>query len=143
VGFSLTPGTVSSGTATVTATITTNAINGGMLQLKGTNTGLTSGSMAYTIPSATADLGAVSSGYGAQVTNVSQSSGGPMTANSPFNGSGNNVGQITNSYQSLSSFASAVTGGSTTLDLKAKTNTAAPAAYDYTDTVTLTLSVVF
>lgn len=144
VDFSaLTPGSVASANADVITTLTTNAQSGGALLLKGQNGGLTSALRSYTISSATADLTATSKGYGARVSAVSQDSGGPLAAVSPFDGSGNNVGVIGNTWQQLASFASPVTNGSTTFQLKAKSDNLVPAGNDYADVITVTASLLF
>jgi hypothetical protein len=140
---SLTPGSVVSADATVTATITTNALNGGSVLLHDQNGGLTSSIAATTISSATTDLTSAGSGYGAQVSNTSQSSGGPIAAVSPYNGASNNVGVLTATWQQLASFASPITTGTATVTLKAKSTTTSPAATDYNDTLTLSLSPLF
>ena len=143
VDFNLTPGVATTGTATVTATVTTNANNGGSVLVKDSNTGLTSSSRSFTIASAGADLSSANSGYGAQVASVSQSSGGPMVAQSPFNVSSNNVGGLTTAFQPLANFAAAVNTGAVTMQLIAKGDITAPVATDYSDVVTLTLSLLF
>lgn len=137
------PGTVTSGNATVTADITTNAQGGGAILIKDANSGLTSSSKSYTLNSATANLAVATIGYGAQVQGVSQGSGGPMTAAAPFSGGGDSVGGLTTAFQQLATFASPVTSGSVTLGLKAKTNISVPAATDFTDTLTLSVSLLF
>ena len=143
VGFSLTPGVASAGDATVTATVTTNASSGGNISVKDSSSGLTSSSRSFTIGSATADLSSAATGYGAQLTGTSQGSGGPMTALSPFNSSSNNVGGLSTTYQPLASFATAVNSGSLTMKLIAKSDTTVPAAADYNDVLTLSLSLLF
>jgi hypothetical protein len=140
---SLPAGSVTSGDASVIANVTTNAENGGSLLLKDGNGGLTSSSKAYTIPSASVDLTSANSGYGAQVSGVSQTSGGPVAAVSPFNGSSNSVGVLSSSWQQLASFSNPITSGNVTMALKAKTDITVPAAADFSDTLTLALSLLF
>lgn len=140
---SLPAGSVVTANATITATITTNAEQGGEIVVKDQSTGLSSGSVSYTIASATADLSSANSGYGAQINSVSQTSGGPIAAVSPYNGSTNNVGQLKNAWQSLATFAAPVTNGAVTFALMAKADTAALAATDYSDVVTLSISLLF
>jgi len=144
VGFtSLPAGAVTAGAATVTTTITTNALYGGSLLLADKNSGLTSSSASFTLASTTADLGVVSSGYGAQVTSTTQSSGGPITSASPYNGAGNSVGGLSTTWQPFATWNSAVTNGSATLALAAKSTTLTPAASDYADIMTISLSLLF
>jgi hypothetical protein len=140
---SLGAGSVVSGDATVTSTLTTNAVNGGSILVSDQNAGLKSTSRNLTLASATADLSSTSSGYGARVTSATQTSGGPLTASSPFNGASNNVGGLTASWQTVGSFAAPVTGGSLTTSLLAKAAATTPAAPDYTDVITISLSLLF
>lgn len=140
---SLTLGSVASGSATLHASVTTNAINGGAILIKDQNAGLNSARASYTLASATADLSVAARGYGAQVSGVSQSSGGPLAATSPFNGVGNNVGALTSAWQQLASFATAITGGNVSTTLKAKSDVAVPSSTDYSDSITLSVSLLF
>ncbi|HSX00220.1 MAG TPA: hypothetical protein VLH38_04255 [Patescibacteria group bacterium] len=140
---SLPAGAITSGGATVTTTVTTNALYGGNLLIADKNSGLTSAAKSTTLASATTDLGVASSGYGAQVTGTSQSSGGPIGSLSPYNGAGNNVGGLNTGWQPFATWNSAITTGSATLALTAKTNTLTPAATDYADVMTISLSLLF
>lgn len=139
---SLTPGSVVTGDATVTATLTTNALNGGQVLLADQFGGLKSTLESYTLSSATADLTSAR-GYGAQITATSQTSGGPLVGSSPYNGSGNNVGALTTLFQPLASFTSPLTGGSLTLKLLGKADIAVPAAADYSDTLVFVAAPLF
>lgn len=144
VGFtSLTPGSVVAADATVTAAITTNAQNGGSILLRDQNGGLVSSRAAYTITSASTDLTSANSGYGAQISAVSQAGGGPLVAASPFNGAGNNVGLLSNTWQELATFATALSNGSVTTTFKAKASSTVPASTDFTDTLTVSISLLF
>ncbi len=140
---SLTPGAVVSGNATIIAAITTNALNGGGLDVQSQFGGLKSTLASYTLPSATADLSAAGKGYGARVTAATQSSGGPVAATSPYNGSSNNVGSLSTALQPLATFPTAITGANITTTLMAKTDISVPSASDYSDTITLSLSLLF
>lgn len=140
---SLPAGQVTTANATINASLTTNAKQGGALLLRSQNAGLTSSLQSTTINSATADLTAAGTGYGAQVTGTSQGSGGPLVAQSPFNGAGNNVGGLTSALQSLATFSSPITSGSLTLTLLAKASATTPAATDYGDVLTLAVSLSF
>lgn len=140
---SLAPGTVTAANATIIAEITTNAVHGGNILVKSQNAGLVSSHASNTINSATADLSPANTGYGAQITASSQTSGGPMTAASPFNGAGDNVGGLTSLWQQLASFSGPVTDGSVTTTLKAKVSATVPSAADYADVLTLSVSLLF
>jgi hypothetical protein len=144
VAFSSLPaGSVTSGGATITGTITTNATAGGSLIITDQNSGLTSSSQSFTLASATTDLDVAGSGYGARVSSTAQSSGGPIAAASPFNGGGNNVGGLSPSRQAFANWGSAITSGSATLSLLAKSTALTPAATDYADVITISLSLLF
>ncbi len=135
----ITPGTVATSQDQITATISTNATNGGLVYIYGANNGLKSTNAAnYTITSSTNDLSTAIEGYGAQGTSVTQTTGGPMEFDSPYNGTGNNVGVINTSKMVLSdSSNNPVSGGQTSFELKAKAGATTPSANDYTDTLTL------
>jgi hypothetical protein len=144
VGFSSLPaGQVTTGGATITATVTTNALNGGSLLVADQNGGLTSAQKSFTLASATADLSAAGSGYGAQVTGTSQSGGGPIAAASPYNVGGSNVGSLAAVWQPFASWNNPITAGSATLALAAKTTAITPASSDYADVMTISLSLLF
>jgi hypothetical protein len=132
----LTLGTVFNAINDASISLTTNALSGGSVYLKGANGGLKSDSAAYTISSSSTDLSSAARGYGAVVTAVGQTSGGPFVSAAPFNGAGNNVGALTATLQQVAATTSPVTGGSLTVRLKAKTDLSVPEATDYTDTLT-------
>lgn len=141
----ITPGSVSTSTDTVDATITTNASNGGLIYLFGTNNGLESAQAGnYNINSVTNDLSVVSEGYGARGTTVSEASGGPMEIITPYNGAGNNVGIVDTNIRPLAdSSQTPVTTGILSFELKAKASNTTPAANDYTDLLTIIATGAF
>lgn len=144
VGFnSLTPGSVFDANADAVLTISSNAMFGGGIYVKSLNSGLKSNAAAFTIASATANLSSASSGYGGIVTSLSQSAGGPITAVTPFDGVSSNVGILSTNLQQLASTSSAITTGSVTLRLKAKSSATVPSATDYTDTLTFIAAMMF
>ncbi len=140
---SLSPSTVFTADANAQLTLSTNAIFGGGIYIVDTKGGLNSTKTSYTLVSATADLTAASSGYGAQASSLSQTSGGPLTAVSPFNGTTNSVGQLSTSLQQIIGLSSAVTGGSAQIKFMAKTSNSVPPASDYTDTQTIIAAMTF
>jgi hypothetical protein len=140
---SLSPGSTITGSATLIADITTNAQQGGSILIRDQNSGLTSTITAYTLSSSTGDLTTLSKGYGAQISGASQVSGGPITSLSPFNAASGNVGGLSAVWQQLATFSSPITSGNVTTMLKAKSDTAVPAASDFSDTVTIAASLVF
>jgi hypothetical protein len=140
---SLTAGTVFSADANAQLTLSTNAAFGGGIYIVDKNGGLKSAKAGYTLNSATADLAAASSGYGAQVTSLSQANGGPLSALNPFNGVTNNVGGLTTSLQQIIGLGTAVTNGSAQIKFMAKTAYSTPGANDYSDTQTIIAAMAF
>jgi len=145
--FSVGIGVVNAGQVTtswqsVTATISTNANNGGTVYLYGNNAGLVSATAGnYKINSASNDLGSVLEGYGAQGTSVS---GAPMEILSPYNVVGNSVGILDSTKRPFAdSTGQQVTNGSASFQLKAKASTTTPSANDYSDTLTVIASGSF
>lgn len=135
---SLSPGSVITAPEKAWVDFSTNANSGGFLSISGTNTGLQSPTASHTITSTTADLTAQPSGYGARSSSVSQSSGGPMQALSPYNGVSNNVGILTTTKNYIyDSNSSPVVGGRVSFELKAKASTTTPSANDYADVLTI------
>jgi len=146
--FSLSPnsvnlGTINPGSGTVyaspsiTASITTNAASGGNIYINGKNGGLKSGSTGYQINAVSNDLSSLSEGFGAQNSSVSQTSGGPLSAVSPYNSASNIVGLVNGTLRSLYTSTSAITGGSGVLVVKAKAASTDVAATDYQEVLTL------
>jgi hypothetical protein len=141
----MTPGSVTTSTDSVDATITTNATNGGLIYLFGTNNGLESATAGnYNINSVTNDLSVVSEGYGARGTSTAQSSGGPMQFLTPYDGAGENVGIIDTSKRPLADSNQApVSSGQISFELKAKASSTTPSANDYTDLLTIIATGAF
>lgn len=141
----ISPGSVSTSTDTVDATVSTNATNGVLIYLFGTNNGLLSTNAGgYNISSVSNDLSAISEGYGARGTTISETSGGPMAFESPYNGSGDNVGIIDTSKRMLSkSSDTPVSNGQLSFELKAKASNTTPSANDYTDMLTILATGAF
>jgi len=136
----LIPGSVTTSSNKAWIDVSSNSTGGVFISINGTNNGLQSSVASQTINSATSDLTAQSSGYGAQSTNLTQSSGGPMEALSPYNSSlvTNNVGVIDTSKRYIfDSSQNQVSGGSVAFQLKAKAANTTPSAPDYTDTLTI------
>ncbi len=144
VGFSgLTAGAVVSASADALVGLTSNANNGGAIYVRGNNVGLYSTIANTTIASATTDLGSASSGYGGQIISSGQTSGGPLVAQSPFNGTADTIGSLTSSLQPLLSTTTPITGGTSTFRLKAKAAALTPSAPDYADAITLIAAMNF
>lgn len=139
---SLTAGAIATASTTASIGLTTNSVNGGMVYVK-SNGSLASALAGSAVTSATADLSVVPKGYGAQVSAVSQSSGGPFSAVSPYNASSNNVGALTSNLQPIVSSPTSVNSATASVALMAKVDTITPAATDYTDTVTFVAAMLY
>lgn len=143
VNFSgLAPGTTFAGDADAQLSLTTNALNGGNVYVK-SGGGLTSTSAGYTLNSATTNLASANFGYGAQVTAVSQASGGPLASVTPYDGSADNVGGLSTALQKILSTSGQLTSGSATVRMKAKTDFTVPSSTDYTDTLLFVAAMTF
>lgn len=146
LSFSISPASINLGTlltttvttsSNITISFATNAENGGDVFVFGANSGLDSVSASDTINSATADLGSAPSGYGAVSSSASQASGGPFSAQSPFDGAGDNVGILDLSIRGIYATAGPVTGGSGVFVIKAKPSSINKIASDYSDALNL------
>lgn len=139
----LLPGTVVDATSSISLTFDTNAVSGGDIYVSGQNTGLNSASAGSTITSASGDLSSLSSGFGARVTATGQSSGGPLSALSPYNGASNNVGITDSTIRKMISSGAQVNTGTASVLLKAKATSTTPAANDYREVLTMLASATF
>lgn len=140
---SLPSNTIVNANADIILTITSNAQAGGHLYVRSLNGGLNSLNSGFSLSSATADLIAAGTGYGAIITAISQSSGGPITGVAPFNGGGNNVGQLSNTIQAIAYTSAPITVGSLTMQLRAKADSTTPAETDYTDALIFIAAMSF
>ncbi len=140
----LTPGTVITAPTTVTTTVSTNTNAGAQVVIYDKNNGLLSSGTNYTINSVSNNLATTTEGYGVRGKTVTQTSGGPLEILSPFNGSGNIVGQVATTKQVLfDSSGAAITNGQGTFEIQAKAGSGAKAATDYSDILTVVASGVF
>lgn len=137
------PTTVVASTEKIWVSLDTNAVSGAGVYLRSLNSGLRSAAKNFTIPSATADLSAASTGYGARGLSATQTSGGPISLTSPYNGAGNNVGIIDATVRQLFSTTAPVTGGRTSTQIVVKASTLTPSSNDYGDTLTVTVAGLF
>ena len=115
----------------------TNANSGGSVFIKGENAGLAGNNATNTIASVTGDLSSLSEGTGIQNSSVTQSNGGPLSVNSPYNGGGENVGIVDTTYREILTSANPIVGGRASFTNKVKINSIVPAAPDYTETMTI------
>jgi hypothetical protein len=139
----LLPATVTNAPNNIGLNFATNADLGGNVYIYGLNGGLRSSAASYTLSSATADLSSVTEGFGAQIASVSQSTGGPLSKVSPYNGTANNVGAIGTSISTLFSSSSPLTGGTGAVQLQVRPSNATPEATDYSETITLIAAASF
>lgn len=140
----LQPGIVTTGSDYIWLDLATNAEGGANIFVKGENGGLNSFRNNYTIPSNTANLAVASEGFGLKVASVTQSSGGPLTADAPYNGSNDVVGAISTSYESLlSAIGAPMVGGRGSVQTKAIITDITPAANDYQELLTLIAVATF
>lgn len=144
IGFGdLLAGTVTNSTQKIWFDFDTNANSGGNVYFYGQNTGLTSAARSYTIASSSTDLASANEGYGAQSVSATQSSGGPLSAVAPYDGTSQNVGIIDPSVRQIYTASAPVTGGRMSVFLKAKARTITPQATDYADSITAVASASF
>ena len=147
LSFSLTPSTVNMGTltagtvvdapSTIDVTFATNAANGGDVYIRGNNGGLYSTSRSHTITSSSGDLSSLSNGFGARITSSGQTTGGPFSKSSPYDGTNNNVGIADTQLRKIFTSSGPITGGTGSITVKAKASINDPAASDYSEILTL------
>jgi hypothetical protein len=140
----LSVGSVTTATDKVWIDLDTNAEYGGYVYISGRNNGLKSSVLNYTISSSSVDLSGQNEGFGAQNNSVTQSSGGPLTVLSPYNGASENVGVIDTTIRELySTSGSQISAGRGSFKLKAKASNTTPSADDYSETLTMISSGTF
>lgn len=139
----LAPTTVVTAANKIWTDFTTNANSGGVVYVAGLNNGLASTHASHTIPGVSADLTSTSEGYGLKTNSITQTDGGPFTADNPFAGSGNTVGATGTTLTPLATSLYPLTGGRQSLDIKAIISQLTPAATDYTETLTIVAAATF
>lgn len=140
----LAAGSVVTSTDKIWIDLTTNAVGGGVVYVYGNSGGLLSSSTGHTISGVSADLTSISEGYGIRSLSAAQSSGGPLVAQSPYNGASENVGTVTTTAAPIyGSSSTAVTSGRGSLAVKAKIQNLTPSASDYSETVTFIAAGTF
>lgn len=140
----LSAGSVTTATNKIWVDLDTNSESGAFVYIYSSGTGLTSANASYTITSSTANLASAGEGYGIRVESVTQSSGGPLAAVSPYDGASDNVGIISSTSRNiLTSSGSRISSGRSAILVKAKASGLTPAASDYSDTITLIASATF
>lgn len=140
---SLVAGSVNTSSDKVNVSLSTNAQNGGQVYIYDAYSGIRSTQKSYTISSATADLASAQEGYGAVSVSAGQSSGGPFTASSPYNGTADNVGILDTSIRQAYGSTTPVTSATGSFRLKVRSRTLTPSATDYSDMITLIATAQF
>lgn len=143
VAGSVTSAPNNSGVFAIGTDFATNADFGGNIYIRDSSTGLHSTAASYTLASATANLTAVSEGYGAQIVSVAQTTGGPLSKVNPYDGSSNSVGGLTTSFATIFTSGAPLTGGVGKTQLMVKPSNITPEATDYADTITLVAAASF
>lgn len=86
----------------------------------------------------TTDLSSASKGYGAQITTAVS-----MTKNSPYDQTGNIVGSLATTIQTILSATVPVSSTGNQIQLQAKSDVLTKAASDYADTITMVAAAAF
>jgi len=140
---SLLPNTVVNSTEKIWVSLDTNAQSGGTVFISSANAGLKSTAANNTIVSASANLSVATTGYGAQSASATQSSGGPLTVQSPYNGASQNVGILDTTLRPAFISSAPITAGRGSLQLMARATSNTPAGNDYSDVLTLIAAASF
>lgn len=123
--------------------LATNGESGGKVYVYAQNGGLLSAAKSYTITSTTGDLSSLSQGFGAQGSTATQTTGGPLSIESPYNGSSQNVGITNGAIRPIFTSANPISGGRGSFILKAKSSSVTPVASDYGETFTVIASAAY
>jgi len=138
----LTPGNITT-SSNATFSLATNATYGATIYNSGVKGGLYSASKSDLISATTGSLSAASHGFGLQGVSTSQTSGGPLSIDSPYNGTGSTVGIEGTTITPTFSTSASITGGSATMDMQAKPNNSDPPSNDYDETMTFIAAASF
>lgn len=142
----LTLGSVATATNQIWLDLTSNASLGAYVYVYGTNGGLKSASTNYTISSSSTDLTSATEGFGIRNNSatLTETSGGPFAALSPYNSTGDTVGVVDSSIRELlNTSGNSISGGRASLYVKAKAGTLTSAATDYVEVITLIAAGTF
>ncbi len=140
---SLLPGVVTDGPKKIWIDLDTNATSGGTVFVSSLNAGLKSSVASHTITAVTGNLASLSEGFGAQNSTATQSSGGPLTAQTPYTGTSQNVGLADTTIRQFYISSAPIVAGRGSLLLKARSAVDTPAAPDYQDSLTFIASASF
>ncbi|NTV55046.1 MAG: hypothetical protein HGA16_00900 [Candidatus Moranbacteria bacterium] len=131
------PGSVNTSPHQVNVTMNTNGANGGQVYVSGANAGLRSAGVSYTIAAVSGNLSSLSEGFGAQGISATQTSGGPFTIATLYNQGSDIVGITDTNVRTIFTSAGPVVGAAGSFNFKAKPSSIAPAASDYSETLTI------
>lgn len=131
------PGDVITGSDKVWISLETNGTSGGSVFVYGQNAGLESISVGYSIPAVSGNLGALGSGFGIQGVGVTEASGGPLSLEVGYSGSGDTVGITDTLVRQIFVSQAPLTGGRASFIVKAKSDNETPAASDYAEILTV------
>jgi hypothetical protein len=152
ITYSVSPGSLNLGnllpgsivtSGTVTFGLTTNGAYGANILDTGKNGGLYSVVNNYTIPALSGSLSSSAHGFGLQGLTATESSGGPLTIDSPYNVSGNNVGTETTGFAPVFTTTGPIVSGSATLDMLAKASSTDPASTGYQEVMNFVAAASF
>jgi hypothetical protein len=152
ITYSISPNTLSLGnllpgsvftSSTITFNLTTNGVYGANILDTGKYGGLHSTLTGNTIPATTGSLSSASHGFGLQGLTATESSGGPLAIDSPYNVSGTTVGTESTGYTPLFTTTAPITSGSATIDMLAKSAGTDPASSDYQEVLTFVAAASF
>lgn len=130
-------GTITTAGNKIWVSIETNGYSGAQVYGASQNGGLLSNSTSYLLAATTGNLAGLSEGFGVQGSSATQSSGGPLTIVSPYDGTSDTVGAVATTYQTLFSTSSPITAGRGSLLVKAKASNSTPAKEDYQEIFTV------
>ncbi len=139
---SLSAGTVTSASQTISSTFATNGASGGDVYIRGQNGGLLSGSTGYRINTVSNNLNSVGEGFGAQGSITGGSSPG-YAVSGLYGTTGATVGSVSTSANSLYSSTGPIATGNALLGLLAKAASTDIAANDYQEVLTFTAAANF
>lgn len=139
----LLPDVIRDGPEKVWVSVDTNADSGAMVYVSSENGGLKSDHTGHTLASQAGDLASQSEGIGLQVSSVNQVSGGPLAIDSPYDGTGQQVGAADTVVRRVLHTGGPVTSARSSILLKAKASASTPAADDYRDILTFIASAAF
>lgn len=134
----LVAGTPATSSPSLGVTFATNADGGGNIYIYSTGKLQSVTVPSGTINSATADLSSAGQGYGAVVASSTS-----LTVQSPYVLSGNNVGVLSTTINTILTSSVPITSGTATINLMAKASNTTPPATDYADTVTVIAAAQF